>query len=270
MNGADDSVGFLGCGNMGYAILAGMLQRQVLPSGRIVVFDPDPARRVAAQALGVAMIECPSELAARCGTLVLAVKPQVFNDALAGVPEAAAPNVRVISIMAGISIRSLRRRFGAGARIIRVMPNTPVLVGAGAAGIAHDENCLPSDIEAARAIFDAVGVSEIVPETMMDAVTALSGCGPAYCFYLVECMAVAAVSAGLPPETAARLAAQTLYGSGKLLLESGEAPAALREKVTSKGGATFAAMEHLRSRNFEWIVREAMRAAEDRAKELGR
>lgn len=270
MNRLQGCYGFLGYGNMGEAILTGLLSNNILTADAVYVFDPVLERMEAARARGVRCVASPSELARACDTLLLAVKPQSLEEALAPLSGKTPPAVRVISIMAGISITVLQERFGRDARIIRVMPNTPALVGAGAAAIAGSANCNEEDIKVASAVFQAVGIAEVVPEAYMDAVTALSGSGPAYFFYLTECMIKAAVREGLPESLARRLAGQTLMGAGKLLVESDDTPETLRARVTSKGGTTFAATETLRARDFEGIVGEALHAAAQRSRELGR
>ncbi len=262
--------GFLGYGNMGSAIAAGLLSRNMLVPSQLLAYDPDPNRMAAASGLGIRIAASPEFLAAESDTLLLAIKPQAMDEALAPIVSAVKADVRVLSIMAGVSIAALRARFGAKARILRIMPNTPALVGAGAAALAPGEACSAQDIAEAQAVFEAVGIAEIVPESYIDAVTALSGSGPAYFFYLTECLAAAATAEGLPEALALRLAAHTLLGAGKLLTETGKTPSALREQVTSKGGTTFAALESLRARNYADIVGEAYRAAAARSRELGK
>ncbi len=262
-------IGFLGYGNMGSAILEGLLGRGVIRADQAMAYDPDPDRARAAEQLGARIAPSAGALAAAADTLVLAVKPQIMDPALHGLAEVRKPTGLVISIMAGISIARLQTRLGNGARIVRVMPNTPALVLAGAAGIAPGPGCTDADAETARQIFDAVGVTEMVDECDLDAVTALSGSGPAYFFYLVECLVNAAVAEGLAPDAASRLAAQTLYGAGVLLRESRESAATLRERVSSKGGTTEAALRRLYEGGFENLVREAVQAAAARSRELG-
>lgn len=263
------TIGFLGYGNMGAAILMGLVEAGQTTGKHAVVFDPSPERCAEAELLGAAVADSPAQLAARADTLLLAVKPQTMEDALAPVRDALRPVALVISIAAGITIGRLRALLGDGARIVRVMPNTPALVGAGAAGIAPGPGCTEADARVARAIFESIGAAEIVEEKDMDAVTALSGSGPAYFFHMVECLAAAGVDEGLDADLAARLAAQTLLGAGLLLKSSGESAPCLRERVTSKGGATEAALNTLRERDFAGTVRAAVAAAAARSRELG-
>lgn len=263
------TVGFLGFGNMGSAIAAGLVARGVLAPRDIAAHDPDAGRTAQAAGLGARTFASAAELAAVADTLVLSVKPQMWREATAPMAGALRPGARIVSIMAGVSIAAMRSVFGEDARIIRVMPNTPAMVGAGAAGIAPGPGCDDDDAAAARTMFEAVGVAEIVAESDLDAVTALSGSGPAYFFHLVECLVNAAVAEGLEPGVANRLAVQTALGAGRLLAESGEPAATLREKVTSKGGTTFAALEAFRGRDFEGTIAQGVRAAAARSRELG-
>lgn len=262
--------GFLGYGNMGAAILSGILSRGILQPEQALIYDPEPQRMGEAKALGVGCAATPRQLAESCDTLLLAVKPQAVDAALAPLCGAAGAAPRVISIMAGISIAALEARFGDGARIIRVMPNTPALVGAGAAAMACNEACTPDDIAVARLVFEAVGIVELVDERHLDAVTALSGSGPAYFLYMTECLIESAVKEGLDRDTAQRLAAHTVLGAGQLLVSTGKPPDVLREQVTSKGGTTFAALETLRAYNFVDIMAAAYQGAVMRSRELGR
>ncbi len=263
-------LGFLGFGNMGHAIAQGVAATGAIPAHSILAYDIDPAKRESARAMGAGVAESPADLAARCACLLLAVKPQTMEEALEEIRGHLAAGALVLSIAAGISTEYLESRLGAGLRVIRVMPNTPAMVNAGAAAFALGAHCIPSDSEIARLIFNSVGMSEQVPESAIDAITALSGSGPAYFFYLVECMVKAAVELGLPEDQATRLAAQTCLGSGLLLTQSGEIPAVLRERVTSKGGTTFAALEQFRALGFEHMIREGVKAAAARSKELGK
>lgn len=262
-------IGFLGYGNMGSAILEGLIEAGTISGKHAAAYDPDPARMLAAEALGATVAASPQALAGMSNILVLAVKPQMMDAALKDACAGIRPGTLVISIAAGVSIKSLQARVGDSARIVRVMPNTPALVNAGAAGFALGPNCTAGDAETARTIFESIGIAEDVDEPLIDVVTALSGSGPAYFFHMVECLVEAAVAEGLDEEKATRLAAQTLLGAGKLLVSSGESAATLRQRVTSKGGTTEAALRTLSEQNFREIVAKAVHAAAARARELG-
>lgn len=264
------TIGFLGYGNMGSAILEGLLAQRVVQAAQARAYDPEPARCEAARAAGAVVCASPEDLAAESDVLVLAVKPQTMDAALAPIRSALRPDTLIISIAAGIALAKLQACLGPERRMVRVMPNTPALVKAGAAGLALSANCTPADEAVALEIFGSIGIAVTVNEEDIDTVTALSGSGPAYFFYLAECLAEAAQSEGLDPEVSVRLAAQTLYGAGKLLFESGESAAVLRARVTSKGGTTEAALNQFRADGFAEVIRAGVRAAAARSRELGR
>lgn len=262
-------LGFLGYGNMGTAILEGLIQNEVVDDSAVAVYDPSEQRQFAAEKLGVAVYQTPAELAANVDTLILAVKPQVMGEALQPVRDALSGDVFVISIAAGLTMAKLREQLGGHKRLARAMPNTPCLVQAGATGVALSDACTLEDKQTVVAIFSAVGVCETVTEEEINAVTALSGSGPAYFFRMVEVMTDAAVAEGLDRGAAQRLAAQTLFGAGKLLQSSGDAPAELRGRVTSPGGTTAAALAQFEQDDFSGIVARAIAAAAARSRELG-
>lgn len=263
------TLGFLGFGNMAEAIFRGLLAAAVYPPGSIYVYDVVETKRKKALDADAGAANSVSELARLSDIVVLATKPQDMAGALAELKESFRPDTLVISIAAGISIQFIQDRLGADARVVRVMPNTPAFVGAGAAALATSANATEQDAEAAATIFEAVGIVERVQESDMDLITALVGSGPAYFFYMVEAMTRAAVDAGLAEDKAARLVAQTAYGAGKLLHDTGDSAATLRERVTSKGGTTFAALETFRKRGLDDVIAAGMRAAAERSKELG-
>jgi len=254
---------------MGRAIAAGLVEKGVIKPAQLAIFDIDADKQQQARDLGATIHKDPASLASACDALVLAVKPQSMDDALKQIAPGLTPRTVLISIAAGISISFITKRLGENFRVIRVMPNTPALVSEGAAGIALAHNCTPDDAAVARTIFESIGVVELVDESLIDAVTALSGSGPAYFFYMVECLVGAAMQNGLTESQATRLATQTLLGSGLLLRESGESAATLRERVTSKGGTTEAALNSFRASGFESIIASGVNAAVARAKELG-
>lgn len=263
------TLGFLGFGNMGQAIAGGLVERGVMDAKRLAVYDVDAGKQLQARELGATVYGSPSELAAASEAIVLAVKPQTMGEALDQLKPGLMERTLVISIAAGISIAFIAKRLGERTRIARVMPNTPAMVNAGAAGIALAANCNAEDERTTRAIFEAIGVVEFVDESSIDAVTALSGSGPAYFFYMVECLVKAARQQGLTEKQATTLAAQTLLGSGLLLQQSGESAATLRERVTSKGGTTEAALKMFNENGVEEAIAAGVQAAVARAKELG-
>lgn len=265
----DAVLGFLGFGNMGSAILEGLVKLQVWPASRAVVFDPSEERQSQALRLGVRVAKDAREAAAASDVLVLAVKPQTMQEALNEIKDVLKPDALLVSIAAGISTEFYRSRLGAHTRVVRVMPNTPCLAHAGAAGIAAGAGCTSEDTTLVKSLFDTIGIAEIIDEKDMDVLTALSGSGPAYFFYLVECLTDAAIDEGMDAKIARRLAEQTLYGAGRLLHSSEDGAATLRERVTSRGGVTEAALRQFREDGLPDLVRRAVRSAVERSAALG-
>jgi len=263
-------MGVLGFGNMGKALVLGLLQKGTFPKNHIKVYDPDTTKQQEAQALGLQIAHTYADLLDESDVVLVACKPQNITEVLEGIRPALNHDCLIISIAAGISTEFIRKHLGENVRVIRVMPNTPALVLSGAAGIALGQGCGEAEEQIAKEIFNAVGVCEVVPEEQMDVVTALSGSGPAYFFYMVECMTKAAVAHGLKEAQATRLAAQTLLGAGLLLDRSGESAEQLRARVTSKGGTTEAALKCFMESGFDQLVAKAIEAAAKRSKELGK
>lgn len=263
-------VGILGAGNMAEAIARGLLSSKTFAADQIVASDVVPARRDLFQNdLGIRAIDDPAAVARDSKLILLAVKPQTMNAVLDAIASSARPNATIVSIAAGVTCARIESRL-APRPVVRTMPNTPLMVGLGAVAIAPGTHATAEHLEQARRLFESVGIVVEVREDQLDAVTALSGSGPAYFFYLVEQMVAAGVKMGLPADVAHRLATQTALGSGRMLIDSPDAPAELRRKVTSPGGTTQAAIEHLQAGGFEPLVVDALLAAERRGKELGR
>lgn len=264
------TLGFLGFGNMGCAMAGGLLEKSTVSTRYVMVYDLDAGKLENAQRIGLGVAESAEALARASDALILAVKPQGVLEAIEAIRPGLRPETLVITILAGVSTGFIQQQLGPEFRVARAMPNTPALVGAGAAGLALSANCTEDDMAMARTIFQSIGTVEVVPESAMDAVTALSGSGPAYFFYMVECMVAAAEREGLPRDQAVRLAGQTLMGAGRLLAESGEQPSVLRERVTSKGGTTEAALRAFAEHGFAETVATGVQAAAARSRELGR
>lgn len=264
----ESKVVFVGAGNMAEAIVSGMVTAEFCEPAKIVLTDIRPDR----------LRELETEYGVRTSTdncvvknaeiVVLAVKPQMMSDVLADIAPALRKETLVISIAAGVTAAKIEAALGEGARVVRVMPNTPALIGQGASGIAAGRLADEADLEVAEAILGCVGVTERVQEPDLDAVTALSGSGPAYVFYLLEAMLDAAAQMGLKKETARSLALQTVEGAARLMRDTGEEAAELRAKVTSKGGTTFAAISSMEASGVKEAVIKALQAARDRSVEL--
>ncbi len=261
------SVGTVGGGNMAEAILRGLLRAGMKPH-QLIASDPDAGRREhLAQALKVRVTESNAEVATSSELVVLAVKPAHVAAAAADLPRDGGP--LYVSIVAGLRISTLRRLLGSRPRIVRVMPNTPALIGSGISALASDADVATEDCERATAVLEAVGRVVRVPESLMDAVTGLSGSGPAYVYLFIEALTEAGVHEGLSAEVARELAVETVLGAARLVRESGEHPALLRERVTSPGGTTVAGLSALEQGGLRAAVLEAVRAATARSRELG-
>ena len=273
MSLADVRIGFLGGGAMAEALLGGLLAVGI-DASRLRASDPEPARREhLANALGVATFASNAEVAEASDVLVLAVKPDRVTPLLEALPADGLDCTRPlwISLAAGVTLASLEGALGGGARVVRAMPNTPALVGEGATGFCGNDAATGADVAAARNVFESVGLAwQAQSEAQLDAVTGLSGSGPAYLFAFVEALIDAGEAEGLPRDAAEQLALQTAYGAAKLARESERTPAELRRQVSSPGGTTLAGLAQLEERGFAEALRAAVRAATRRAGELGR
>ncbi|MCC5829652.1 MAG: pyrroline-5-carboxylate reductase [Phycisphaeraceae bacterium] len=259
---------FAGFGNMAEAIALGAINGGVRTGNDIAAFDPSAERQSVMSRMGIRVMDEPARLLEAQGLLVLAIKPQVFDE-LDGLLSAVGPDGPcVVSIMAGITLGRLRQRSGKGARLVRVMPNTPLLVGAGMSAISAADSATSSDIGQVRRLFEAAGRVIEIDENLMDAVTAVSGSGPAYLFYLAQAMLRAASELGLSPDQARLLVDQTLLGASRMLERSEDSPEVLRQRVTSKGGTTQAATTKLDESDVAGIWVSAIKAAAQRSKEL--
>jgi pyrroline-5-carboxylate reductase len=264
----DKRIALLGAGAMAEALAGGLLATG-FPAGQLCAADPVEARRkVFADGLGVRAVEDNSEAVADADIVVVAVKPDQVRGILTrlkGDPD----RPLWISIAAGVTLDRLKSALSASARIVRAMPNTPAQVRAGATGLCPSSTAKEGDVEAARALFEGVGTVWLASsEDQLDAVTGLSGSGPAYVFLFIEALADAGVRSGLPRDAAHQLACQTVFGSAKLALESEAHPAQLKDQVTSPGGTTIAGVERLEAGGFRTAVFEAVKAATNRSREL--
>jgi pyrroline-5-carboxylate reductase len=266
----EHTIAFVGAGNMAGALIRGLIGSATVPADRIIAADPDQARLSSLEAeLDIRVASDNAEAVKNATVVVLATKPQVFPQVLPGLAAAVDPDALLVSIAAGISTGMIERTFPPGARVVRTMPNTPALVGAGATAIAAGSHATDEDLALAETLFLSVGISVRVPEEQIDAVTGLSGSGPAYVFAMIEALRDAGAREGLSEETALRLASQTVFGAARLLLDEKEAPEVLRDRVTSPGGTTRAGLDALASAGFADAILGAVRAATRRSVELG-
>lgn len=264
---------FIGAGNMAEAIARGLISSNELSPGKMIAADIASARRMLFERdLGIKAVESPLDAARDAAAILLAVKPQQMADALAGLATVINEKTLVISIAAGISTRFIETNLGLGKhwRVVRTMPNTPMLVGLGAVAIAPGEFATRADVTAASAFFAPAATVVEVTEDKLDAVTALSGSGPAYVFYLLEQMIAAGVQMGLTQQQSELLAKQTVLGSATMAKSSPDSPAELRRKVTSPNGTTQAAIESMEAANVGSSIQRAIAAACARSIELGK
>jgi pyrroline-5-carboxylate reductase len=263
------TLSFLGAGNMAEALIRGLLRGAVFAPEAIIASAPREERlRELAERFGIRTTTSNREAAAS-DIVVLSVKPQILSRVLDEVGNDIRPDALVISIAAGVPVAAIQSRLAAGTRVVRAMPNTPALVDAAATAIAGGEHARPSDLDAAKKIFDAVGLTVVLDESQLDAVTGLSGSGPAYVFLILEALSDAGVKVGLSRRNAQLLAAQTLLGSAKLLLETNEHPGRLKDMVTSPGGTAITGLHTLENGGVRTTLMNAVEAATRRSRELG-
>lgn len=266
-------IGVIGAGNAAEGIVHGILRSTVLFNDRIIASDPVEARRnLFSKRFDIAVTDDNRHLVSNSYILILAVKPQQFADVIHEFADLVLEDHLIVSIMAGVSTATLENMFpDRKIRVVRAMPNLPIHVGAGMAGVFRGTYATEADLLRAQRIFDAGGRSIVIDdESRMDAVTAVSGSGPAYFYYFVEALTEAGVRAGLTQQQADILAKQTCLGAARMMIESGEPPAALRQKVTSPGGTTQAALESMQANGVFEHICDGVMAAFRRSQELGR
>ena len=265
-----DKYGFIGGGNMGGALIKGLIQSGLAVPTDIHVYEPDQkTARELAERYGVTLISGSRGLLKEAGLIVLAVKPQVMDQVLAEIGQGLTEKHLLISVAAGVPLGQIQAALPAPVPLIRAMPNTPALVLSGASCLAPGAFATRDHMDKALAVFGAVGLALEMEEKYMDVITGLSGSGPAYVFVLLEALADGAVRMGLPRREAQLLSAQTVMGAAKLALESGQHTGQLKDMVTSPGGTTIAGLQALENGGFRGVVMEAVAAATLRARELG-
>lgn len=267
--GAPYTLVIVGGGRMGEAIAAGLLASGSLEADRIAVVELAEERRAVFSAHGVTAAADGHELIPRAEVLILAVKPQVIDAVLAHLADDITPGTLVVSIAAGITTARLEALLPAGTAVVRVMPNTPAMVGVGMAVVSGGRDATAEQIERVRALFEAVGEALVLPESAQDAATAISGSGPAYVALIADALAGAGEEQGLPRDVALKLATQTFKGTAELLTITGMTPQSLIDGVSSPGGTTVAALAALDTGGLRALIAEAVAAAVRRAKELG-
>lgn len=265
---SDQNIGFIGGGNMAEAIIKGLLAGGARADA-ITVAEPQEQRRgFLSSTYAVKVSASGPEVAGRADITILAVKPQLAAAVLADLRPAIAADRLVVSIMAGVSTAFIEERLAAGVRVVRVMPNTAALIQAAATAICPGSGAAEGDLATTRQIFSRVGGVVTTTEKLMDAVTGLSGSGPAYVFAFIQALSDAGVKNGLGRDVSLQLAVQTVLGAARMVAETGEHPALLKEKVTSPGGTTIAGLHTLENGRFHGLVMDAVDSASARSREL--
>ena len=265
-------LGFIGAGNMGSAILRGILAAQYISADDMAICDLSAHKleTLSDEIPGLTCTESDVELTELCDMIILAVKPQYMAETIEHI-FAELSGKAVISIAAGWTVDQLAEALeGSGATYLRVMPNTPAMVGEGMTAICEDSTFNQDDFEFAKGIFDAVGRTVVLPETLFDGVIAISGSSPAYAFMMMEAMADAGVKEGLPRAIAYQMAAQSLLGSALMVLQSGSHPAALKDAVCSPAGTTIEAVEELERKGFRAAIMDAMKLCAEKSRMMSK
>lgn len=265
-------LGFIGAGNMGGAILRGILDADYVKAGQITVCDTSRRRmqELADEFPGITFCDSAAELVSMCDMIILAVKPYFLQDVLDDI-KPVLHGKALISIAAGWTVKMLADELrGTGATYLRVMPNTPAMVGEGMTALCDDSNFTKEDFAFAKGIFDAVGRTVVLPERVFDGVIAISGSSPAYVYMMIEAMADGGVKEGIPRACAYEMAAQSVLGAALMVLSSGTHPAALKDAVCSPGGTTIEAVEELERRGFRGAIMAAMNANAEKSRKISK
>jgi pyrroline-5-carboxylate reductase len=264
------TVAIIGAGNIGLALIGGMLKGNEFDPAQIRATRRNPAMlaQLQQQFPGIQTTTHNPEAVRDASVVVLAVKPQMVREVILEIREHVAPDTLVISVLAGTTCETLQRAFGKELPVVRAMPNTPMIVDEGATALTGGSLATSTHLDIAREMFASVGKVEVVPEYLMDAVTGLSGSGPAYIYMVIEALTDGGVKQGIPRPIALRLAAQTVFGAAKLVIETGKHPAILRDEVTTPGGTAIAAVADLESHGLRTMLINAVATATTRSKEL--
>lgn len=263
------NIAFIGSGNMAGAIIGGILVKSIATPSQLEVYDVNSQASARFADKGVVAADSAAHAADFADILFMSVKPQNYDEVLSGIKGHTSGKV-IVSIAAGISTDYIRERLGRDSRVVRVMPNTPLLLGYGATAVSRCETVGDADFEYVKQIFESGGIVEELPESLMNAVIAVNGSSPAYVYLFAKALIDGAVSYGIDAGAAKRLICQTLIGSAHMLTDSGKTPDELIKMVSSKGGTTIAALDALYSHDFEKSLKEAMERCTRRADELGR
>ena len=261
--------GFIGTGNMATAMMGGIIENHIASPEEIIGADPfAPGRERVKEKYGIRVTADNNEVVKNAEVVILSVKPQFYADVIAGIRDDVTDSHLIITIAPGKTLSWLAEQFQKPVKIVRTMPNTPAMVGEGMTGACKNAYVTDEDMEKALSILNGFGKAELIPEHMMDAVVAVSGSSPAYVFVMIEAMADAAVSGGIPRSQAYKFAAQAVLGSAKMVLETGKHPGELKDMVCSPAGTTIEAVRVLEEKGFRSAIFEAMKKCEEISKSL--
>ena len=262
-------LGFIGTGNMATAMMGGIIENHIASPEEIIGADPfAPGRERVKEKYGIRVTADNNEVVKNAEVVILSVKPQFYADVIAGIRDDVTDSHLIITIAPGKTLSWLADQFQKPVKIVRTMPNTPAMVGEGMTGACKNAYVTDEDMEKALSILNGFGKAELIPEHMMDAVVAISGSSPAYVFVMIEAMADAAVSGGIPRSQAYKFAAQAVLGSAKMVLETGKHPGELKDMVCSPAGTTIESVRVLEEKGFRSAVIEAMKKCEEISKSL--
>lgn len=262
-------LGFIGTGNMATAMMGGIIENHIASPEEIIGADPfAPGRERVKEKYGIRVTADNNEVVKNAEVVILSVKPQFYADVIAGIRDDVTDSHLIITIAPGKTLSWLADQFQKPVKIVRTMPNTPAMVGEGMTGACKNAYVTDEDMEKALSILNGFGKAELIPEQMMDAVVAVSGSSPAYVFVMIEAMADAAVSGGIPRSQAYKFAAQAVLGSAKMVLETGKHPGELKDMVCSPAGKTIEAVRVLEEKGFRSAIIEAMKKCEEISKSL--
>lgn len=265
----EQRIGFIGLGNMGCAILQGIIASQSVPASQFYVYDihPENGERLK-ENYEVYVMESAKEVAKEADIVFIAVKPNNINDVLSEIQKELKKSTVVVSVAAGITIKMIEAVIGYDQKIIRVMPNTPALVNSAMCSLTPNTEVTPEELLAVRALLNCIGLTEVLPEYQVHSATGVGGSGPAFVFMFIEALADGAVKGGMTRRQAYKFAAQTVMGSAKLMLETGKHPGELKDMVCSPGGITIEGVQELEQNTFRAAVMDAVEACINRSKQL--
>lgn len=264
-------LGFIGAGNMGTALVGGIIKAGILSPGNIYIYDIDETKAGALEKeMGIKAVESNEELIIASDIIIIAVKPNMVKTVLDPLKKLFDSTKILVSIAAGVSIKTFKEILGERSKVVRTMPNTPALISEGVTLLSPDSNITDTDISDIKSIFECVGKVDLLEEKLMNEVIAVTSSSPAYVFLFIEAMADAAVQSGIPRNLAYRLAAQAVQGSARMVLETGKHPGELKDQVCSPAGTTIEAVAALEKFGFRSAVIEAMRECTRRAREIGK